>query len=171
VFYALWPDDAARTPLAAIAAEAARNGGGRAIATANLHVTLAFVGSVAAARVDALRDAGALASRDVGAIDLALDRIGGAHGGELLWIAASAVPEGLVRLRARLGAALEARGFPVERREFRPHVTLARGCVRRVPALVEPVAWRVSRITLMASDTRPEGAQYRELAAWPLEDC
>jgi len=132
VFYAIWPDALARERIAQIAAEIARMGGGRAIAACNLHVTLAFIGAVPTQRLDALRDAGAVATRGIDAIDVSLERLGGAHNGELAWLAPTSVPPALVELHAKLAAALEARGFATERREFRPHVTLARRCARRI---------------------------------------
>ena len=170
VFYAIWPDALARERIAQIAAEIARMGGGRAIAACNLHVTLAFIGAVPTHRLDALRDAGAVATRGIDAIDVSLERLGGAHNGELAWLAPTSVPPALVELHAKLDAALEARGFATERREFRPHVTLARRCARRVHhAPIDPIAWRVSALTLMASTTGREGSEYRELGGWPLE--
>jgi 2'-5' RNA ligase len=58
MFFALWPDAAARAALAGLAAEVVRGGGGRAPAAANLHLTLAFVGAVAPERREALHAAG-----------------------------------------------------------------------------------------------------------------
>jgi len=170
VFYAIRPDEHARERIASIAAEVARAGGGRAVAEPNLHVTLAFIGAVTPGRIDALCDAGAEAARNSAAVDMLLERLGGAHNGELVWLAPPSVPAELVRLHVNLNAALDAGGFATERREFRPHVTLARRCVRRMHhAPIEPVAWRVSALTLMASTTGREGSEYRELGGWPLE--
>jgi 2'-5' RNA ligase len=169
VFFALWPDAAARERLAALAAAVAHERGGRAVAAANLHVTLAFVGSVAAGRVDALCDAGEGAARPAHAIDVSLERLGGAHDGELVWLAPRSVPAELLALHERLDAELRNRSFPVEPRAFRPHVTLARRCVRRgARAAVEPIAWRATRVALMVSATLAGGSEYRELAAWRL---
>ena len=55
LFFALWPDAAARAVLAAAVTEPVRLSGGRAVAESNLHVTLAFLGSVAQPRVRELR--------------------------------------------------------------------------------------------------------------------
>ena len=169
LFFALWPDAAARVRLAAMATDVARAGGGRAVAPDNLHVTIAFVGAVVPQRVEALREAGTQAANGVRAIDVSLEQLGGAHGGDLVWLAPASLPDELIRLHQRLGAALDARAFAVEQRAFRPHVTLARRCVRPVQrAVLDAVAWRIDRLTLMASTTRAGGSEYRELAGWPL---
>jgi 2'-5' RNA ligase len=36
-------------------------------------------------------------------------------------------------------------------------------------ATIAPVAWRVERVTLIASELLPAGSRYRELAAWTLD--
>jgi 2'-5' RNA ligase len=64
---------------------------------------------------------------------------------------------------------LASRGFAPERREFRPHLTLARKVTHGPsPAAVEPLAWPVNEITLVESTTDPTGSRYTRLEAWPL---
>lgn len=75
----------------------------------------------------------------------------------------------LTALFARLEAALESLGFPLETRAFAPHVTLARlktpGDVERLlPAaslLSEP--FRLDRLRLYRSILKPTGAEYHVL--------
>jgi 2'-5' RNA ligase len=79
------------------------------------------------------------------------------------------MPPELERLFEALRAALRAGDLPAERRAFHPHVTLARRCRRDLaPRAMTPLAWRVETLTLMASETLPDGPRYRELACWPL---
>ena len=54
LFFALWPDAAARAAIAAFAHEVAQRAGGRDPREENLHVTLAFVGDVSPDRIAAL---------------------------------------------------------------------------------------------------------------------
>jgi 2'-5' RNA ligase len=169
VFFAIWPDAMARERMAVLAADVARTGGGRAVDARNLHITVAFVGAVAADRADALRIAGADATRCASAFDIALERLGGARDGELVWLAPVQVPAPLVALHTQLDAALQQQRFATERRQFRPHLTLARRCTRNVPHVpVEPITWHVTHLALIASTTASAGSEYRELAQWRL---
>lgn len=169
VFFALWPDAAARDVVAAMARDVVKREGGNAPRPENVHLTLAFVGDVAPDRVAALEGVGAAAARAAAPFTLALDRRGGFRETGIAWLGTDATPPELEAIMRRLNGGLAAVGFRVERRPFRVHVTLARKC-RRPPAgiAVPPVAWRVERVTLTASELRPEGSRYREIATWPL---
>lgn len=168
LFFALWPDAPARSALARLASEVAHHGLGRAPREDGLHVTLAFLGSVEARRMDAVLAAGAHAARCVEPFVLALERVGGTSFG-VAWMTPEGLPVALAMLHEALVAALEQAGFPRERRMFRPHVTLARDCVRaahRGP--LPPIAWTVDRLALVASTLSPGGSRYRDVANWPL---
>jgi RNA 2',3'-cyclic 3'-phosphodiesterase len=169
VFFAIWPEAAARDALAQRASEIAAETGGRAPAIENLHLTIAFVGEVAGDRLEALSAAGVAATAHVPAFDLSLDRVGAFRGSGIAWAGASSVPAELAQLVGQLNSALTAQGFPTDPRPFQAHVTLARRCRRRFaekPAT--PIAWMVAKLTLNASELAPGGPRYRELAAWPL---
>jgi len=168
-FFALWPDPPARDALAARARDTAVVAQGRAPVAENLHLTLAFLGDVAATRIATLRAIGLAVASAVPPFTLTLDRAGAFRGAGIAWAGASATPPELERLVQLLSGALAKEGFPTERRAFQPHVTLARRC--RGPAsagIAAPIAWRVKRITLNASETLPGGPQYHELADWRL---
>jgi 2'-5' RNA ligase len=134
-----------------------------------VHLTLAFLGDVAAARIATLDAIGLAVAAAVPPFTLTLDRLGAFGDGGIAWAGASAPPRDLERLAQSLTGALAKEGFPTERRAFHPHVTLARHC-RRPAATgnLAPIAWRVERITLNASELSPRGPRYRELGAWPL---
>jgi 2'-5' RNA ligase len=81
-----------------------------------------------------------------------------------------AAPPDLGQIVLALSEGLAAQSFRVERRPFKVHVTLARKCRRPPPVeAIAPLAWRVDRLALIASELRPEGARYREIAGWRLE--
>lgn len=169
IFFALWPDAGARDALSALARDTAAQTGGRAPSAANLHLTLAFLGDVAAARIAALHALGPAVAAPVLPFTLTLDRVGAFGNGAMAWVGASAPPRDLERLVQSLTGALAKEGFPTERRAFHPHVTLARHCRRPVGgAPIVSIAWRVEQFTLNASELTPRGPRYRELGAWPL---
>jgi 2'-5' RNA ligase len=169
VFFALWPEASARDALSALARDTAAQARGRAPPAGNLHLTLAFLGDVAAARIAALAALGPAVAAAVPPFTLTLDRVGAFGDGRIAWAGTSAPPRDLERLAQSLTGALAQEGFPSERRAFHPHVTLARHCRRPAgTGTLAPIAWRVERITLNASELSPRGPRYRELGAWPL---
>ncbi len=146
-----------------------KHAGGRAARPENVHLTLAFVGEVAATRVALLEEIGAAAARHTAPFTLALERIGGFRDAGIAWLGAAATPPALERLAREMNEALAAAGFRVERRHFRPHVTLARRCATPPgAAAIAPMTWHVEGMTLTTSMLRHEGSCYRELTAWPF---
>ena len=169
VFYALWPGEEARRTLLALAKDVATAGRGRAPPPQNMHLTLAFVGEVAAERLPALQAIGARAAAAGSPFTLRFDRLGSFRDSGIAWLGTGAAEPALQALVDGLAAGLAADGFPVERRPFRAHVTLARRCARPpVAADVPAVIWPVEAFTLTASELARGGSQYRTLAAWPL---
>lgn len=166
VFYALVPPPPLRATLGELARDAARHAHGRPVPADNIHLTLAFVGEIAVARMPALFAVGA-ALRAHG-VSVELDAQGGFRRAGVAWIAPSALPQALMDLASTLHSALDAAGFLQEERPFQPHLTLARRCrgpYRHGP--VGPYAWDVEHVALMQSELRIERARYRLLARWP----
>jgi RNA 2',3'-cyclic 3'-phosphodiesterase len=166
-FFALWPDPPARAALGRLAREVALESCGRPTPPDLIHLTLAFVGPQPEIRVDSLRRlAGLIRGRT---FTLSLDRVGVFEKTGVAWLGATTVQEDLAMVQRDLADALRSRGFPVDTRTYTPHLTLARratvGVERRLP---EPIRWRVSGFTLVASDTSGPTPVYRTVAQWPL---
>lgn len=166
LFFALWPDAAARSALARRAREVARRCAGRPVPEANLHLTLAFLGEVDAAAIPAL--ARAARPERAAAFELALDQLGAFPRAAVAWAGCRQLPAGLVALQAGLARRIREAGFPLDERAFAAHLTLARRIRSPLaPEAMEAVKWRVASFALVES-VRGEGA-YRTLAEWPLE--
>jgi RNA 2',3'-cyclic 3'-phosphodiesterase len=168
VFFALWPDAAARDRIAAAARDVVQRGGGRVPPPEDHHLTLAFVGEVASSRLPALLRIGEFAAHAAAPFTLALDRLGEFHHTGIAWLGIDVAPVELVQLVRVLREALAEGAFRVEQRRFRAHLTIVRRCGTFPAATIAPVEWRVEFITLTASELRPAGSLYRELARWPL---
>jgi len=166
LFVGLWPDALARENLWRCLKSLSLRG--RSTHPEDLHVTLQFLGEVAAERLPCVEDAvAALAGR--GSFDLLLDQAGYWPRPRVSWLAPSEVPAPLLALQQDLAARLNACGFPPEARPYRPHVTLARKSPGLLARRIEqPLLWRVSQVALVASG----GAgppRYRPLRLWSLE--
>lgn len=165
LFFTLWPDDAVRAHLAHWARELHAACGGRPTRPENLHVTLAFLGSVEDAHVAQVeRAAGEVVLR---ATTLVLDRPGYFKRNRIAWAGASVVPTELEALVAELRSALTRSHIGFDSKEFVSHVTLLRDArePKAMPAL-EPVRWNLSGFALVRSLTLPRGSRYEVLKSW-----
>ena len=117
----------------------------------NLHLTLAFLGETPRVKVAAA----AVQAVEAPAFSIAFSGIG--RFGDLYWAGVAPSPA-LTVLQRQVSALLEARGFSLDRRPFRPHLTLCRGfrpAGAFDPAAVETAlghpACRIDRVRLMDS--------------------
>lgn len=163
LFFALLPPPAVRAALTHAADGVPRPA--RRVHPQDLHLTLAFLG--AADPAPALLEAGTAAAAAGGAFVLHLDHFGCWRRAGIAWAAPARLPEALAALHAGLADALTRRGYPVESRAFRPHVTLARRARRAPPAPATVPEWPVAELVLLASGPPPP-PRYRVQACWPL---
>lgn len=167
LFFGLPVDRDLRATLSALAQKVGEATGGRAIAAANLHATVAFIGSVPRETIADLCAIGAALT--AGDVVVALDTVGGFRAARVAWIGPAHVPQALVELHAALTSLLANAAFTLDPRPYHPHVTLARHCRRPLPrGSVEPLPWRVERLVLYESVSAAGGPRYEELAAWTL---
>jgi RNA 2',3'-cyclic 3'-phosphodiesterase len=160
----------------------------------NLHVTLSFIGGLGEEAVPGVLDCLTAACAPLRPFDLTLGDIVTRPGGKhprMLW---ARFAEGIEPARhvaeAVQAALLEAVALEPEKRQYTPHVTLARFRVpRRVPepaldaanavidavapacggpADVSPAIVSVPRVTLMSSRLSRYGPTYEEVASVPL---
>jgi len=147
--------------------KAVRSSGGRPVRAGNLHVTLAFLGVVPEARLVALAAiARQAAASCLGGGPLAFDHLEYWRAAQLLCALPTAPPAwtaDLARGLQDLSAGRGLVGFGITR-QFRPHVTLARG-VQCPPSVMQmqPVTWGFTDFVLVDSKTLPEGSVYTVL--------
>ena len=159
----------------------AASGSVRILPVEAMHLTLAFLGEVEAARVDAVRVALAKVARSsppvplhvagAGAFpDLARPRV--------LWLGVNDAAGAVAALAGAVQTALAPLGFEPEARGFRPHLTVARLRDGRLPpalrtAVAAAATFDAGRaqagvLALMESRLDPAGAKYRTVDLWTL---
>jgi 2'-5' RNA ligase len=167
LFFALWPDAALRASLQRRLAPLCAPDWGRVTGPAQWHVTLEFLGAVAESRLSSLLEIAGQARGEP--FEVVFDRVEYWPRPRVLCLVARELPRPLAELSIELRRALSEHGFQVERRAFRPHLTLARKA--RLPdplPAIESVPWPAREFALVQSVTDPGGARYRPLQAWPL---
>lgn len=179
VFCAIELPDEVREAAAAHVARYRRNFEGVRASWArpeSLHVTLKFIGEVTAPRVEALTRAAAAAADGSAPFVLSAEGAGAfpSRGpARVLWLGVRDEAGGLAQLQRRLEAECEAVGFRREKRDFKPHLTVAR--MRPsidVLALSEahriarfgPHPFKVSELIVMRSELGPGGSRYTPLS-------
>lgn len=153
---------------------------GRIVPPGNLHLTLAFLGDVDEQAAETLHeDLAAIPRVPVALRITGLDLFGSATAPRLVCALVADTPA-LTDLQRRVAKAARAAGIELERRRFKPHVTLARfgKTARADPQVLARFLAEYGGFTtpelsapsmgLYASTLRPDGAEYEALALYPL---
>ena len=176
LFFALWPDEAQRAALAHAAARIVRHCGGRPVPGENLHITLAFLGSVPEPRVEELsaigRRAAATFPRDALPIALSFETLEHWAKAQVLTLLerkAEAPASGAAALARILTSETAAAGFSPDLKTFRVHVTVARK-VARPPrsSAMRRVEWSFDEFALIESRTLENGPVYSVVESYVL---
>jgi RNA 2',3'-cyclic 3'-phosphodiesterase len=172
VFFAIWPDDTAQKQLALLAErlQAESLCRGQKAKTENIHLTLVFVGEVDIDKLKTLHVvANGIKGLGVRAFDFVIKEICYWKHNRVAYAAAGEIPQELMYLVSALQDALFAAGFPIERRAYKPHITLMRkASCHSLPKLAEPIAWQAREWMLIKSEQTSDGALYIPIGRWPL---
>ncbi len=132
----------------------------------NFHLTLVFLGQVPASRVGEIT--AAMDACAVPPFRIAIGHMGRfrRNDGDILWRQISA-EDSLTALQGHLSALLREKGFPLEDRGFRPHLTMARRAVLKegvrlaeLSAEMPELSYEAAGMTLMRSELLRSGPVY-----------
>jgi 2'-5' RNA ligase len=149
-----------------------------------IHLTLKFLGNVDEAEIPALTKALSEAVRGIAPFSLQLGDPGAfpnAHAPRVVWVGVGGEIGPLLTLHNNIDRVLAPLGFPPEKRDFSPHLTLGRVREETLPGerrrLGENVAalktgakpsFKAESLSLMRSKLSREGAVYIRLASFAL---
>ncbi len=158
LFAAIQFSPAVRASLLEAAAVLQRQGSGRFTRPENFHLTLAFIGETEnLAEAKAALDAACTG----GPVSLTVGGLG--HFGDLWWTGIRENPK-LAALALGVQQALRDQGFSIEKRPWKPHVTLVRQWRGPCPRLtVREVSMRAERVSLMKSERIHGKLTYTEI--------
>ncbi len=167
LFFALWPPIELSRELHRLAGDFPRGATDRRVAPENIHLTLAFLGSIDASfRECAERTASAVCQEP---FTLVLEQMGCWPKSGILWVGPGATPEPLLRLVQVLTSGLGECGYQAEQRPHATHLTLARKVHPCQPShSIERHPWVINQFHLVQSRTQADGARYEILRSWPL---
>jgi len=167
-FFALWPCKKLQKQYFTFSHQTLKSVHGKFVPKKNLHMTLAFLGELNNKQLEEIFTIGntIIAER----FELDLDRLGLWKQSQVVWLAPSYTPLPLKELVSQLQQKLKDRGFTIDQRSFKPHMTLLRKAKHKPPAVTfQPLAWQVDDFVLVKSTLCPEGAKYEVIKQWPLK--
>jgi 2'-5' RNA ligase len=142
------------------------------------HMTLHFLGEQHEEKLQAITNAGLVATKQIAPFELSLASLGAfpsSRRPNVLWLGVAGDLNALQSLASAHRAALVAAEVALDDRPLVPHLTLARAphdADAAIEALeliaVPPLTWRVKEVHLFRSDLHPSGAVHQALARFPL---
>lgn len=140
----------------------------KTVPAANFHITLCFLGNINSRQHEAIITA--LGNIAAVPFEVTLDTTAYWQGPNILLAAPSAPPAGLMELAASVNSAARQADIEVERRDYRPHVTLIRNTKADYPPpLFAPqITCKFSHFHLFESVSTPSGVRYPIRHSWPL---
>ena len=150
-----------------------------------VHLILKFLGEIPETQVETVLGAAERAAQGTGAMTLTLSGIGAfpnLRNPKVLWVGLAGDLDQLKAFHRRIDQEINSvTGFPLEKRDFSPHLTLARvrdtassdqhrriGQALSEVTLETEITWRVSEVNLMRSMLNPSGAEYDVLGSVEL---
>ena len=169
LFFAVLPHAAVRATIEAVAATLPLEPPAHRVPTAQLHVTLAFVGEVPDARLPVVRAIGG--ALRAAPFVLRFDAFEYWPKPEVVVGAARLVPPALQQLWRTLHERLAEHDWARDAKRLRPHVTLAKN-VARPPVLPTPAPfdWEAKEFSLLRSDGVGVRSSYTVVDTWQLLD-
>lgn len=176
-FIAVKLPEAVRAAIGGIQAQLAAYGFSvRWVKTANIHLTLKFLGEVDEGMVDGISAVLTEAVHGFAPLRLAAADVGvfpNLKRARVIWVGVTGQVSELTALQRSIAKRLSSIGYPPDRRPFTGHLTLGRvkGMIATPRLTTAMVALRdfasetfvVDRVILFKSDLRPAGAVYTEL--------
>jgi 2'-5' RNA ligase len=147
-----------------------------------IHLTMVFMGNILQDQVEEISKAAETVCQKYGGFNV-FSKAAGVFGGKryprVLWIGLGGDVERMASFRDDLQVGLRPFGIEVEKRPFRPHLTLGRfrkgvtagarldELLSRYQDLTSPTC-AFEELVLFKSELKPEGAVHTKLNAWPL---
>ncbi|TDG14830.1 RNA 2',3'-cyclic phosphodiesterase [Seongchinamella unica] len=143
---------------------------GRPVPPANFHITLAFLGEMREPQLEQLcaQTDELLERRTFTSAEIHLDQVGYWPRPGIYWLGPQRWPETLDELAGALSTRGNAVGARRKRGDFRPHLTLFRGCEEAPPAPTAGCSFGLPYrgFSLMESRNGRQGVSYNSIARW-----
>ena len=161
LFVALWPDDDVVSRFLNLQEELELERYGRCTQPKNLHITLLFLGDVAAKEIELAK--AHIQSVDFNPFGIEFDRVGFWPGKRIFWAGCESSPAELTELVTEIREKLPECANSLH--QFKPHVTLSRKNRKRIRREMDPIPWHVTHCDLVRSYLKRDGPVYEVIAS------
>jgi len=151
------------------------------VRTEGMHLTLKFLGEVSESQLSEIENALESAAGGTGSVKFTVGGLGvfpNPRNPRVVWLGIQPEDDRLFRLQERIDRALAPLGFPPEKRDFRPHLTLGRvKSSHDLDGLMKAMAVHhhfsagectLAELHLIQSELKREGAVYTRLCSVAL---
>ena len=167
VFFAIFPDKFVQTQLVRQAEQLMLICGGNLVRAQQIHLTLLFLGNIAVYQIGVLQQA--MKNVSVKKFEFKLEEICYWKKNQIVYGQAKQFPKELLTLVDSLGNVLSEAEFSIEKRVYKPHVTLIRKAIPFTKINLDtPILWHVNEWFLMQSRQTNNGVDYIPLGQWSL---
>jgi len=139
---------------------------GRMTKEANIHLTIVYLGKLSINQqqtmincVDELKASPFL---------LQLDHMGNFKHNKITWMGLTHIPEPLVTLHKQLTICGEHLDLALDKRHFKPHITLARKFNLDKKTQITPINWPIKQFVLYESKQQHDGVNYSVVKTFKL---
>lgn len=163
LFLALWPDHKVRGELKQISGKLDLSKLKR-VKPENIHITLIFIGSVENPMISIIIQR--VLGISVKPFTVVFDELHFWRKPKVLCLTSSSPPSEIIQLAEALTHSISNCGLELDKRAYRPHVTLARKADKKPALDFTPVIWHADSFCLVESVTKPEGVCYQVVNSW-----
>lgn len=163
LFFALWPEQSTVEQCQSLIAKLDSNG--NPVPPDNLHMTLVFLGNIDTTQQSLLTQSANHVRFDP--IHVKFDQLEFWQKPGALCLIPSETNPAVLDLNRQLAGIANAYRVPIDKRPFRPHVTLAKKAKSPVTLDFEPISLHADTFCLAESVSTPKGVRYIVIARWP----
>ena len=167
LFFALLPDQEVRDQLIALSRSFPIVKGVRPVPNNNLHITLQFLGDIETNERKCLEKK--VVQTYVQTFSLRFDLYGYFKSSKTLWLGCSSYPRELTRLNNHLNSIAEQCGAKLDKRNYKPHITLFKNVQKaEFPDVPFTITWHATEFHLLESVPHENTTRYNTLATYSL---
>jgi len=164
-FFALWPDKSIRNEITQCSEQLSITGS--KTATANLHITLVFMGKLNQQQL--LNMSKKVEQMHCSTFEINLNHSGYFKNSKATWLGLESIPDSLLQLHQQLLHTAEQCNINVKTQTYKPHLTLSRKASLLSRQQIKNIRWPIKNFALIESIDTAKGVAYQPIKYFSLQ--